>query len=129
MNNWPPKDWRALVALVFSVLGAVVLTALVWWLCASLLPDAGWSEASENSRAFTLRWVLWIATLAIGLVLLGLGFAINRRSLRGRWGDKSLDWEGGDQDAPPQTPGEAARVVADKAETTAQRIEEATDGH
>lgn len=124
MRDWPPKDWRAFVALVFSVAGAVVLTGFVWWLCARLLPDAGWSIASEQSRASTLRWVAWIAIAAIGLVLLGLGFAINRRSLSASWGDKKLDWQGGEDGAP--TPGQAARQVGEVAMEEAAAIEEAT---
>ena len=96
MSSWPPKDWRALLALVFSVAGAVVLTLFVWWGCAALLPERGWTAASEANRATTLRWTLWIATGSIGLVLTGLGMAINRRTLRAKWGDKSAEFDGGD---------------------------------
>lgn len=94
--NWPPKDWRALAALVFSVAGAVALTWLLYLLSGMLLPEKGWTPDSENERVTTIRWVLWLSAFCILLVLTGLGFAINRRSLRGRWGDKSLNWEGGD---------------------------------
>lgn len=93
---WPPRDWRSLLALIFSVLGAVVLSLFVWWAYAQLLPSAGWSVETEANRAVTLRWTIWIAIGAIGLVLLSLGMAINRRSLRARWGDKSAEFEGGD---------------------------------
>lgn len=100
MMEWPPKDWRALAALVFSVLGAVALTLLLWRLAGMLLPHEGWTAATEANRATTIRWIAWVSVAAVLLVLTGLGFAINRRALRGRWGDKSLDWEGGD-DLPP----------------------------
>jgi hypothetical protein len=96
MTGWPPKDWRAILALIFSVLGAVVLTALLWWGIAQLLPEKGWNTATEADRARAIRWALWIVAASIGLVLIGLGFAVNRRSLRGKWGDKSINWEGGD---------------------------------
>lgn len=96
LPSWPPKDWRALAALVFSVAGAVALTVLLWLLSGMLLPEKGWTPSSEGERVTTIRWVLWLSAFCILLVLTGLGFAINRRALRGRWGDKSLDWEGGD---------------------------------
>lgn len=94
---WPPRDWRALLALVFSVLGAVVLSLFVWWAYAQLLPAAGWSPATEANRATTLRWTIWIAIGSIGLVLISLGMAINRRSLKMKSGDKSVEFEGGDE--------------------------------
>lgn len=98
MPSWPPQDWRKLLALVFSVLGAVVLTVFVWWGTAQLLPAEGWTSASETNRATTIRWTLWIAMGSIGLVLTGLGMAINRRTLRAQWGDKSAQFDGGDDD-------------------------------
>lgn len=102
LPDWPPRDWRALLALLFSVLGAVVLSVFVWWAYAQLLPSAGWSIASETNRATTLRWTIWIAVGSIGLVLISLGMAINRRRMTARWGDKSAEFEGGD-DVPGRT--------------------------
>lgn len=96
LPNWPPKDWRALAALVFSVAGAVALTVLLWLLSGMLLPERGWTAESEGDRVTTIRWVLWICAFCILLVLTGLGFSASRRGLRGRWGDKSIDWEGGE---------------------------------
>ena len=99
MTNWPPKDWRALIALLGSIGGALALTLFVWWGCWELLPRvAGWSTATEAHRAETLRWVLWIATATISLVIMGLGFAINRRTLKGTLGKNGLelDYEGGE---------------------------------
>lgn len=98
--NWPPKDWRALLALVGSIAGAAVLTALVWWGCAVLLPSAEWTRATESERLVTIRWVLWIAVGAIAVVLVGLGMAINRRSFRGKIGGAEVDFAGGDDAAP-----------------------------
>lgn len=98
LPHWPPRDWRSLLALVFSVLGAVALTVLVAVGLGYLLPDRGWTPASEGTRIATIRWVLWIATAFIGIVLVGLGMAINRRSLRLRSGDKSAEFEGGEDE-------------------------------
>lgn len=96
--NWPPRDWRALFALVFSILGAVVLTLFVWWAYAQLGPDKGWSPISEVNRATTMRWVVWIAISSVGVVLVSLGMAINRRALKGKWGDRELEFTGGDEE-------------------------------
>lgn len=101
-ESWPPKDWRALVALVGSILGAVVLTAFVWWGVAALLPAGRWSVGSEAERVITIRWVLWIAVGAIAVVLVGLGMAINRRSFRGKLGSAEVGFDGGDDAAPPK---------------------------
>lgn len=104
LPTWPPRDWRAMVALLFSILGAVVLSAFVWWAYAQLLPGKGWSAISEVNRATTLRWTVWIAIGAIGLVLLSMGMAINRRLLRARWGDKSAEFAGGDPEGEDPAP-------------------------
>jgi hypothetical protein len=96
--NWPPKDWRALIALLGSVAGAATLTILVAWGVSVLLPGARlWTDATEAHRAETIRWVLWIAVVTIGVIIIGLGFAINRRSFKGRLSREgaSLDFEGG----------------------------------
>jgi len=104
LPSWPPRDWRSVLALLFSVLGAVALTGLVGMGLSFLLPDQGWTEASEGSRIATIRWVLWIATSFIGIVLVGLGMAINRRSLKLRSGDRSAEFEGGEDDSDDQNP-------------------------
>jgi hypothetical protein len=99
MKGWPPKDWLALIALFGSIAGAAVLTALVWWGSWMLMPAAGWwTGATEADRAQTLRWVLWGACITIGLVMLGLGFAISRRSFKGSLGPASFDMQGGEDD-------------------------------
>lgn len=69
MKNWPPRNWQSILALLFSVLGAVALTVLIWLLAAMLLPREGWSEATEASRLYTMRWVLWISAACVLLVL------------------------------------------------------------
>lgn len=121
MTGWPPKDWRALLALVFSIMGAVVLTVFVWWGVASLLPNEGWTTATELHRAGTLRWVLWVAMGAIAVVLIGLGMAINRRSFNAKWGNNSLGFEGGDEAV--QAAVETADAANEKAAEIAAREE------
>jgi hypothetical protein len=116
VNNWPPKDWRALLALVFSIVGAVVLTVFLWYGFAQLLPKDGWTERTEASRAYTARWVLWIVAGAIAAVLLGLGMAINRRSFKGNIGQAGFDFQGGDENASPAAAAQAtANAAGEKA--------------
>jgi hypothetical protein len=97
--NWPPKDWRALLALLGSIAGAAALTILVAAGVWTLLPGKDWwSAATEAQRLETIRWVLWIGTGTIAVVILGLGFAINRRSFKGTLNrdGATLDFEGGE---------------------------------
>lgn len=70
---WPAREWRALIALAASIAGAAVLTTMLAWIVHLL---ATWREAEA------------IATIAYGLlaiigsILLSLGLAINRRSIK-----------------------------------------------
>lgn len=104
--RWPPKDWRAIIALLGSIAGAAALTALLWWGLWMLLPaKEWWTGATEEHRAQTIRIALWIVAGTISLVIIGLGFAVNRRSFKASLGDKaSFNFEGGDSDAvmPPK---------------------------
>lgn len=125
MTGWPPKDWRALLALIFSVAGAVVLSLFVWWGVAQLLPDTeGWSKETEPARLYTIRWILWIATGSIGAVLIGLGMAINRRSFKGNVGGSGFEFQGGDGPETDPVVGAArqtAGAAADEARDIAAR--------
>jgi len=87
MAEWPARDWRALIALAASIGGAAVLTGLLAWIIRLL---EGWRDAAA------------IATIAYGLIaiigsiLLSLGLAINRRSIRlNRDGFEASGGEGG----------------------------------
>lgn len=98
--GWPPKDWLALIALLGSIAGAAVLTLFVWWGCWMLLPAGhGWTAATEDHRAYTIRWVLWISAGTISLVIIGLGFAISQRKFKGQLGKDgaTFDFEGGER--------------------------------
>lgn len=100
MTAWPPKDWRALLALLGSIMGAAALTAFLaygYWLNAE---GTHWTMRTEELRAQTSRWILWIVSGGIVLVLFSLGMAINRRSFKGTFGKASLGFEGGDGDEP-----------------------------
>lgn len=71
--GWPPKDWRALIALVSSIAGAAVLTGLLAWI---IYLFQVWVKADPLANiAYGLLGI-------IGAVLLSLGLAINRRSIK-----------------------------------------------
>lgn len=104
MTDWPPKDLRALIALLGSIAGAAVLTGVVLWGMWMLMPaDRWWTAATEAHRVETIRIVLWIAAGTIALAIGGLGFAINRRSIRGKFGRDGAEFgmEGGEDELPP----------------------------
>jgi len=67
------RDLRALIALFASIAGSAVLTALLGWIIAIL----------DRWRAVDAIAAIAYGLLAIiGSVLLSLGLAINRRSIR-----------------------------------------------
>jgi hypothetical protein len=71
--GWPPKDWRAIIALLASIAGAAVLTGLLAWIIRLFQL---WVQPDPLARiAYGLLGI-------IGAVLLSLGLAINRRTLK-----------------------------------------------
>lgn len=94
--GWPPRDWRALLALAASVAGAAILTAHRAWLVSIL----------ERARLFReIANIAYGDTVIMGLVLLALGYAISQRRFSGKFMGASFDTSGGDP-APgaPATP-------------------------
>jgi putative Mn2+ efflux pump MntP len=73
LNGPPARDVRALIALAASIAGAAVLTALLGWIVHIL---AQWRAADA------IAWIAYGLLAIIGSVLLSLGLAINRRSIR-----------------------------------------------
>lgn len=89
LPQWPPRDWRAWTALVASIAGAAVLTGLLAWIIAMF---ERWREASPLAN------IAYGLLAIIGLVLLALGYAINRRSFKGSIGAASFETSGGESD-------------------------------
>jgi hypothetical protein len=126
LPNWPPRDWRAYTALIASWLGASLLTVILIVMTlnfdgyADRLIDALTKAVGERAPAAApeldaLATVLgkvvqaqtWTALgtlFIIGVVLIGLGMAINRRSFSANLGKlASVNSSGGDDEdaAPP----------------------------
>ncbi len=76
-----PRDWRASVALVASVLGSIALTAFSAFLV-YIMWRGGWPIATAETRIDVLGKVLMLSLSGSLVVLITLGFAINRRSIK-----------------------------------------------
>lgn len=103
ISSWPPRDWRALLALVASVAGAAVLTGFAAWIV-WILWRGGWSVTTENARVDALAKSLFGTLLIIGIVLVSLGLAINKRSVKGSLLGASFEAEGGEDDPDSASP-------------------------
>lgn len=88
LPSWPPRDWRAIIALLASVGGAGVLTIGLAYIV-RLFEIWHLPEPLANI-AYGLLGI-------IGIVLFALGFAINRRSVKGSIGPASFEASGGDE--------------------------------
>lgn len=94
--GWPPRDWRALLALVASVAGSASLTGFAGWLV-WILWQGGWPIATAEMRIGILGKALLLSLGGSLVVLISLGLAINRRSVK--VGRDGIEVSGGD-DAP-----------------------------
>lgn len=95
-TSWPPRDWRALIALTASIVGAAVLTGFSIWLI-TLLVSFARSDASVRMAVIRALATSNYGLLAIiGAVLLSLGLAINRRSVKGSAFGASFEAAGGE---------------------------------
>ena len=98
VRRWPPRDWRALLALVASIVGAAVLTGFSIWLIQLRVMFA---RADPKVRMEVIRALATsnFGLLAIiGAILLSLGLAINRRSVKGSAFGASFEAAGGEGD-------------------------------
>ena len=91
--GWPPRDWRAFIALAASIVGAAVLTGFAAWLVHIVRNWRGFDELRISILGNALYGVL----LIVGVVLVSLGLAINRRSVKGSILGASFEATGGDE--------------------------------
>lgn len=97
-SNWPPRDWRAFVALISSIAGAAVLTTFSVWLVRLL---AAFARADPTVRLDVIHALAnsnYGLLAIIGAILLSLGLAINRRSVKGSAFGASFEAAGGEGD-------------------------------
>jgi hypothetical protein len=85
-----------------------------------ILWKGGWSGGTENARIDKIGLIAVLVTVIMGVTMVSLGLAINRRSVKGAAFGASFEASGGD-DAPA-----AAQAVADSAQNKADDIKETT---
>lgn len=88
-----PRDWRASVALVSSILGSIALTVFAAVLV-YIMWKGGWSADTATQRIEILGTTLMLALAGSLLVLITLGLAINRRSIK--FGRDGFEASGGE---------------------------------
>jgi len=95
--NWLPRDWRAMVALWASIAGAAVLTGFSAWLVTLVVRFAR-DDRDLGARALdALAYSNYGLLLVIGAVLLSLGLAINRRSVKASAFGAAIEAGGGEE--------------------------------
>ena len=96
LPRWSARDWRAMIALWASIAGAAVLTGFSAWLVMLIVASARATPALAG-RAMEALATSNLGLLAvIGAVLLSLGLAINRRSVKGTAFGASFEASGGE---------------------------------
>jgi amino acid transporter len=115
LKSLPARDLRAFVALMASIGGTMALTLVVIGLI-YIFWRGGWQKGTELARIDKLGLIAVLVTVIMGVVMVSLGLAINRRTVKGSAFGASFEAEGGD-DAPA-----AAQAVADSAQSKADDI-------
>lgn len=128
----PPWTWRnimAILALIFTILGAAVLTLVTWWLLGTFSDDADRLIAElvrdpkvrpEVGQVLVIvyeamAWGLKLLLAGIIIVLLSLGLAITARRFKGEGLGFKGEFSGGDDAADAaQSTAAAAQVKADE---------------
>ena len=94
--RWEPRSWRAMIALWASIVGASVLTGFSVWLV-RLLVQLAWSHPEVRAAVVEALAASNYALLTIiGAVLLSLGLAINRRTLKASAFGAVIEADGGE---------------------------------
>jgi hypothetical protein len=86
------------MALLASVLGAATMTGFAAWLV-WIVWQGGW-HGFERERLQALAYALFGVLFIVGIVLVSLGLAINKRSVKGSILGASFEAAGGDDDPP-----------------------------
>lgn len=99
MKHWLasllPRDLRAFIAPMASIGGTMALTlglvgiVLILW-------KGGWSTGTESIRIDKIGLIGVLVTVIMGVVMVSLGLAINRRSVKGGFMGASFEATGGD---------------------------------
>lgn len=100
LRSLAQRDLRAIIALVFSILGTVSLTAVAVWIV-WILWRGGWPVATAPQRIDKLGLALVLVLVIMGATMVGLGLAINRREVKASAFGASFEASGGDDPVSP----------------------------
>lgn len=99
--NWlrslAPRDLRAFMALIASIGGTIVLTAVAVWIV-WVLWRGGWPVATAPQRIDKLGLALVLVLVIMGATMIGLGLAINRREVKASAFGATFEASGGETD-------------------------------
>jgi hypothetical protein len=94
---WSSRDWRAMIALWASIAGAAVLTGFSVWLVTLIVAFARSDRALGPRALDALAYSNYGLLLVIGAVLLSLGLAINRRTVKASAFGAQIEAGGGEE--------------------------------
>ena len=94
---WTTRDWRAMIALWASIAGAAVLTGFSAWLVTLIVAFARYDRSLGARALDALAYSNYGLLLVIGAVLLSLGLAINRRSVKASAFGAHIEAGGGEE--------------------------------
>ena len=97
VRSWRPRDWRAMIALWASIAGAAVLTVFSAWLVRFVVRFAHDDPALGPRALDVLAYSNYGLLLVLGAVLLSLGLAINRRSVKASAFGAAIEAGGGEE--------------------------------
>jgi len=131
LPDWAWADIRRLFALVATVAGAAILTALAWEVMSdrqallvgivNLLAKGSNNPDRLAPIAQTLAedngWGLKLLLSGVLMIILSLGFVMGRRQFRGKTlGGTEVEYVGGDDDQVAKAAKDVAGAAADKAD-------------
>lgn len=97
LKSLAPKDLRAFIALMASIGGTMALTLGVVGIVL-ILWRGGWSSGTETTRIDKIGIIAILVTIIMGVVMVSLGLAINRRSLKGSAFGAQFEASGGEEE-------------------------------
>jgi 1,4-dihydroxy-2-naphthoate octaprenyltransferase len=116
LHSLAQRDLRAILALAFSILGTVALTAVAVWIV-WIIWQGGWPVSTAPQRIDKLGLALVLVLVIMGVTMVSLGLAINRREVKASAFGASFEASGGDTD--PTVVAAAAQGAAQGAVTAA----------
>lgn len=107
LPQWPPRDWRKLLAMLLLSGGGMAITVFAWRVTTLV-------AARSMGDPWPLAYALFGLIASLDLVLISLGWVIGRTSVSGSIGAASFTSSGGEDEGEPLTSGDT--VTLEKAD-------------